>query len=159
MVRRERGDTALSAVLWKLALRPRTAGGDIIRELFHIFTCFFSFISSHFKQSSENSYEYYTEYVIMSSILYTSADISWQQREIRCSVVKEEFFNSLNSPQLDSRAFAIVSLHFGYRFFGEMSGVVFGTIFELKSALFANTKSLKALAESFLDVINLKIFC
>lgn len=42
-----------------------------------------------------------------------------------------------------------------------MSGVVFGTIFELKSALFANTKSLKALAESFsfLDVINLKIFC
>lgn len=40
-----------------------------------------------------------------------------------------------------------------------MSGVVFGTIFELKSALFANTKSLKALVESFLDVINLKIFC
>lgn len=72
-----------------------------------------------------------------------NAGISRQQREIRCSVVKAEFFN--NSTH------ALASLHFGYRFWGEeMSGVVFGTIFELKSALFANTKSLKALVESFL---------
>lgn len=32
----------------------------------------------------------------MSSTLYMNADISKQQREIRCSVVKKEFFNIFN---------------------------------------------------------------
>lgn len=92
-------------------IAPAFAGGDIIRELLLHSQMFFSLhllASSHFKQSSENSYEYYTEYVIMSSILYKNADISRQQREIRCSVVKKEFFNAPDPPPSSTRALLLL---------------------------------------------------
>lgn len=55
----------------------------------------------------------------MSSTLYMNADIPKQQREIRCSVVKKEFFNISTLNPLESRYRAFVSCTLDTDFLGK----------------------------------------